>query len=205
MDGAGPFGERVQNNREIAAGRARLQVTGLNEVKHMIRVLVVDDHHLVRTGTMRLLDDVDGIEIFGEAESGEEAIEKVRQLEPEVVLMDVQIPGIGSLEATRRCLSVDPDVWIIAVIVYEDEPYPSKLLNVGAAGYLTKRANVDEMVRAIKRVCVCRSALHQFGDRTAARVASLHARVGKSLRDLVQPGDANCAHGDWRASGRRDQ
>ena len=63
------------------------------------------------------------------------------------------MPGIGGLEAKRRCLRVDPDVRIIAVTVYEDEPYPSKLLNVGAAGYLTKRANVDEMVRAIKRVC----------------------------------------------------
>lgn len=119
---------------------------------HIIRVLVVDDHQLVRTGTVRLLSDVPGIEIVGEAENGEQAIEMVRDLEPEVVLMDVQMPGIGGLEATRRCLRVDPEVRIIAVTVYEDEPYPSKLLNVGASGYLTKRADVAEMVRAIKRV-----------------------------------------------------
>lgn len=125
----------------------------VSDGRHTIRVLVVDDHHLVRTGTVRLLDDVEGIDIVGEAESGEEAIDKVRELEPDVVLMDVQMPGMGGIEATRRCIRVDPDLRIIAVTIYEDEPYPSKLLNGGAAGYLTKRASADEMVRAIRRVC----------------------------------------------------
>ncbi len=118
----------------------------------MIRVLVVDDHQLVRTGTSRLLADIEGIEIVAQAESGEQAIDMVRDLKPDVVLMDVQMPGIGGLEATRRCLRVDPELKIIAVTVHEDEPYPSKLMNVGAVGYLTKRADVDEMVRAIKKV-----------------------------------------------------
>ena len=118
----------------------------------MIKVLVVDDHQLVRIGTKRLLDDVDGIAIVGDADCGEEAIDKVRDLAPHVVLMDVQMPGIGGLEATRRCLRVDPSLKVIAVTVYEDEPYPSKLFSVGASGYITKKANVDEMVRAIRKV-----------------------------------------------------
>ncbi|MCB1645977.1 MAG: UvrY/SirA/GacA family response regulator transcription factor [Pseudomonadales bacterium] len=118
----------------------------------MVKVLVVDDHQLVRIGTSRLLSDIESIDVVGEAGSGEEAIEMVRDLDPDVVLMDVQMPGIGGLEATRRCLRVNPDLKIIAVTVHEDEPYPSKLLNVGAAGYLTKRADVDEMVRAIRKV-----------------------------------------------------
>ncbi len=118
----------------------------------MIKVLVVDDHQLVRIGTSRLLEDIDGIAIIGDAECGEEAIEKVRDLKPDVVLMDVQMPGIGGLEATRRCLRVDPELKIIAVTVYEDEPYPSKLFKVGASGYITKKANVEEMVRAIRKV-----------------------------------------------------
>ncbi len=122
------------------------------EARRLIRVLVVDDHQLVRVGTSRLLADVEGIEIVGQAGSGEEAVDMAKSLKPDVVLMDVQMPGIGGLEATRRCLRMDPDVRIIAVTIYEDEPYPSKLLKVGAAGYLTKRADVAEMVRAIKKV-----------------------------------------------------
>ncbi len=118
----------------------------------MIRVLIVDDHQLVRVGTERLLSDMEGLEVVGLAETGELAIEMVRDLAPDVVLMDVQMPGIGGLEATRRCLRVDPDLKIIAVSVYEEEPYPSNLLKVGAVGYLTKNASIDEMVRAIKKV-----------------------------------------------------
>ncbi len=118
----------------------------------MIRVLVVDDHQLVRVGTSRLLADIEGIQIVGQAENGEQAIDMVKDQKPDVVLMDIQMPGIGGLEATRRCLRVDPDLKVVAVTVYEDEPYPSKLLGVGAVGYLTKNADVDEMVRAIRKV-----------------------------------------------------
>jgi|TARA_B100000959_G_scaffold201262_1_gene210605 DNA-binding NarL/FixJ family response regulator len=113
---------------------------------------VVDDHQLVRTGTSRLLADIEGLEVVGQADSGEQAIDMVRDLNPDVVLMDVKMPGIGGLEATRRCLRVDPDLKIVAVTVHEDEPYPSKLMKVGAVGYLTKQADLDEMVRAIKKV-----------------------------------------------------
>ena len=118
----------------------------------MIRVLVVDDHQLVRVGTSRLLADIKGLQIVGQAESGEQAIDMVKDLKPDVVLMDIQMPGIGGLEATRRCRRVDPDLKVVAVTVYEDEPYPSKLMGVGAVGYLSKNADVDEMVTAIRKV-----------------------------------------------------
>jgi two-component system invasion response regulator UvrY len=118
----------------------------------VIRIIVVDDHQLVRVGTCRLLEDLPGIEIVGEAASGEEAVDLVARLKPDVVLMDVQMPGIGGLEATRRCLRAYPEVKILVVTIYEEEPYPSKLLKVGASGYLTKRSSVDEMYLAIKKV-----------------------------------------------------
>lgn len=118
----------------------------------MIRVLVVDDHQLVRSGTSRLLADVDGIEIIGDADSGENAIRMVREHEPDVVLMDVQMPGIGGLEATRRCLRVKPDLKVIAVTIHDQEPFPSQLMKIGAAGYITKKADVKEMATAIKKV-----------------------------------------------------
>jgi two-component system invasion response regulator UvrY len=118
----------------------------------MIKVLVVDDHKLVRTGTCRLLADEEGIEIIGQAASGEDAITAVRDQQPDIVLMDVNMPGIGGLEATRRCLRVDPELKIIVVTIYDQEPYPSQLMGIGASGYLTKRADVHEMVRAIRKV-----------------------------------------------------
>lgn len=118
----------------------------------MIRIIVVDDHQLVRVGTSRLLSDIEGFEVVGQAGSGEAAIDMVRDLKPDVALMDLQMPGIGGLEATRRCLRVDPDLRVVILTIHEQEPYPTNLLKIGAVGYLTKRADVDEMVRAIRKV-----------------------------------------------------
>lgn len=118
----------------------------------LIKVLVVDDHDLVRTGISRMLADIDGLKVIGEAESGEEALQKARELKPDVVLMDVKMPGIGGLEATRKLLRSQPDAKVIAVTVCEEDPFPTRLLQAGAAGYLTKGAALDEMVTAIRQV-----------------------------------------------------
>lgn len=117
-----------------------------------INILIVDDHDLVRSGIRRMLEDVSGIKIVGEAKSGEEAIKSVRELKPEVVLMDVKMPGIGGLEATRKLLRIDPDIRVLIVTVCDDDLFPSRLLQAGAAGYLTKGVSLDEMVQAIKAV-----------------------------------------------------
>lgn len=118
----------------------------------MIKVLVVDDHDLVRMGITRMLADIPGLKVVGEAASGEDALRLARELSPQVVLMDVKMPGIGGLEATRKLLRQDPDIRVIAVTVCDEEPFPSRLLKAGAAGYLTKGAVLDEMVRAIRIV-----------------------------------------------------
>ncbi|MCF6777097.1 UvrY/SirA/GacA family response regulator transcription factor [Thiotrichales bacterium 19X7-9] len=118
----------------------------------MIRVLLVDDHDLVRLGIKKLLGDIPGIKIVGEAKSGEEAIKLVNSLKPDVVLMDVKMPGIGGLEATRRIVQGQVNTKVLVVTVYGDEPYPSRVLQAGAAGYMTKGAGVDEIIKAIKTV-----------------------------------------------------
>lgn len=118
----------------------------------MIKVLVVDDHDLVRMGIARMLGDVPDITVVGEANCGEEAIKKTRELNPQVVLMDVRMPGIGGIEATRKLMRVYPDIKIIAVTVCDEDPFPSRLMQAGASGYLTKGAALDEMVAAIRAV-----------------------------------------------------
>ncbi|MCF5060187.1 UvrY/SirA/GacA family response regulator transcription factor [Pseudomonas proteolytica] len=115
----------------------------------MIRVLVVDDHDLVRTGITRMLADIDGLQVVGQAESGEESLIKARELKPDVVLMDVKMPGIGGLGATCKLLRSHPDIKVVVVTVCEEDPFPTRLLQAGAAGYLTKGAGLAEMVQAI--------------------------------------------------------
>jgi len=111
---------------------------------------VVDDHDLVRTGISRMLTDIDGLQVVGEADCGESALKAARELKPDVVLMDVKMPGIGGLEATRKLLRSHPDIKVVAVTVCEEDPFPTRLLQAGAAGYLTKGAGLDEMVQAIR-------------------------------------------------------
>ena len=118
----------------------------------MIRVLVVDDHDLVRTGITRMLADIDGLQVVGEADSGEAALKLTRELKPDVVLMDVKMPGIGGLEATRKILRIRPDVRIIVLTIHSENPFPTKVMQAGAAGYLTKGAAPDEMIHAIRLV-----------------------------------------------------
>lgn len=117
-----------------------------------INVLLVDDLDLVRTGIKKMLDTVQGIKVVGEASSGEEALTEARKLNPDVVLMDVRMPGIGGYEATRKLIRAHPDMKVLVVTVCDNDFYPARLLQVGAAGYLTKGATMEEMVQAIRSV-----------------------------------------------------
>ncbi|NMT64801.1 UvrY/SirA/GacA family response regulator transcription factor [Marinobacter orientalis] len=116
----------------------------------MIRVLVVDDHELVRSGITRMLADNPDIDVIGEAASGEDAIDFVRKDRPDIVLMDIRMPGIGGLEATRRILRIDDAIRVIVVTACADDPYPTRVMQAGASAYITKGADINEMVRAIR-------------------------------------------------------
>ena len=120
----------------------------------MINVLLVDDHELVRTGIKRIINDVRGMSVVGEADSGESAFQFCRANEPHVVLMDMNMPGIGGLEATKKIIRYCPDIKIIVLTVHTEDPFPTKVMQIGAHGFLTKMTSPEEMLQAIRAVSV---------------------------------------------------
>ncbi|MCP4471029.1 MAG: response regulator [Gammaproteobacteria bacterium] len=118
----------------------------------MIDVLLTDDHALVRTGIRRLLEDSGEVRVAGEANNGEEGVALAQKLNPDVILMDVNMPGIGGVEACRRILQRDPAQKIIVLTIHNEQTFPKRMLEIGAKGYLTKECDVDEMLMAIKQV-----------------------------------------------------
>jgi len=115
----------------------------------VIKIILVDDHDMVRTGLKRLLEDYSDIEVIAEASSGEQAIKLVQAHNPDIALMDLNMPGIGGLEATRKLLRNHKDLKIIIVTMHNEDIFPQRLLNIGAMGYITKEAKVQEIVKAI--------------------------------------------------------
>ena len=118
----------------------------------MIKVLIVDDHALVRMGIRRLLDDLPDMEVAADAESGEQALALVKIHKPDVVLLDMKMPGIDGWEVTRRLKKSNPQVKVIAVTAMYAEPMPTRVLQLGAMGYLTKESGAEEMIAAIRKV-----------------------------------------------------
>jgi len=118
----------------------------------MIRVVVTDDHGLVRKALCVLLSTLNNVQVVGEAATGEEAIRLVRELQPDVVLMDVVMPGMGGLEATQRIAQMSGKTAVVALTARHAAPFPAQMLKAGARGYLTKNVDVKEMERALRRV-----------------------------------------------------
>jgi len=118
----------------------------------MIRLLVVDDHELVRIGLRHLFAEYPAIQVAGEAGDGETAIRMNRELKPDVVLLDVSLPGLSGFEVTARLKQASPGLGIIILTVHDEAPYPAQLLGAGASGYLTKGCPATELVQAIQTV-----------------------------------------------------
>jgi DNA-binding NarL/FixJ family response regulator len=135
-----------------------------------VRVLVADDHALMREGVKALLRATDDLEVVGEAEDGEDAIGEVRRLDPDVVLMDVAMPGLGGLEATLAIRKEKPEVKILVLTQYDDREYVARFLKAGVSGYVLKKAAASELVAAIRAAhrgglvldpAIARDALHE--------------------------------------------
>jgi len=134
----------------------------------MIRIMVVDDHELVRIGLRHILAEYPSIHIAGEAPDGETAIRLNRKLKPDVVLLDVCLPGLSGFEVTSRLKQASPELGIIILTIHEQAPYPAQLLEAGASGYLTKGCPATELVQAINTVA--RGGRH-IGSKVAQEMA----------------------------------
>jgi two-component system response regulator NreC len=117
-----------------------------------VRLLLVDDHPIVRSGLRMLFQAEPDLEIVGEADGGAEAIVAVQKLRPDVVIMDVAMPGVNGIEATRRIKEMAPETAVLALTMHEDEQYFFEMLKAGASGYIPKRAAPDDLVAAVRVV-----------------------------------------------------
>jgi two-component system, NarL family, invasion response regulator UvrY len=139
-----------------------------------IRVMLVDDHAVVRMGFKLLLQEAADIEVVAEAASGEEALKRYHELKPDVVVMDISMPGMGGLEAVSRLVAHNPNVRILILSAHEDSIHPKRLLKAGAAGYLSKRTAPEELIHAIQEV----AAGKVFMDPALARVMAAQQLTG---------------------------
>lgn len=149
-----------------------------------LRVLVVDDHPMFRDGLRALLASSPDAELVGEAATGEEALALTAELRPDLVVMDVQMPGIDGIETTRRVLRESPEVRVLVVTMFEDDATVFSAMRAGARGYVLKGANYAEMLRAIKAVGDGEAV---FGPQIASRLADYFASVRPAEPPQVFP------------------
>ena len=123
-----------------------------SSVKQPINVLLVDDHSVVRAGFRRLLETSSEITVIGEADTGDKAWRLFQDLGPDVVVMDLSMPGMGGLEAIEKIRKIAAQARILVLSVHENEPFPSRALQKGAAGYLSKRCAPEELVIAVREI-----------------------------------------------------
>jgi len=149
-----------------------------------IRVLIADDHVFYREGVRAMLSALSEIEVIGEAASGDEVIVRARALLPDVILMDIKMPGPNGIEATRRILHASPHIGVLMVTMFEDDDSVFAAMRAGARGYLLKDADQDELVRAIKSVGRGEAI---FSPAIAQRLIHYFALPRPSLAELAFP------------------
>jgi DNA-binding NarL/FixJ family response regulator len=140
-----------------------------------VRVLIADDHPLFREGMVGRLDRVGDITVVGEARSGEEAVRMAVELEPEVILMDIKMPGLNGIEATRQIRKAGPEVGVLVLTMFEDDDSVFAAMRAGAKGYLLKDSGGEEVVHAIRAVA---SGEAVFGSGVAERIIGFFSAPG---------------------------
>lgn len=153
-----------------------------------IKVILAEDHHIIRQGIRSLLDKEFGIEVVGEAEDGRETVRLAKELQPDVVVMDVSMPNLNGIEATRKICEEYPDVKVIALSVHSDEQFISGMLTAGAYGYLLKDCVLEELVKAIKTVVNDQMYLSaKIAQHIIQEYKSMKSKETHSLLDTLTP------------------
>jgi two-component system invasion response regulator UvrY len=143
----------------------------------VINVMLVDDHAVVRMGFKLLLEAAPDVKVVAEAESGEQGVKLYAEVHPDVVVMDITMPGIGGMEAIERIMAKDSSARILVLSAHEDSVHPKRVLNAGAMGYLTKRSAPEELIKAIRMV--------------AARKMYLEANIAQQMALQQLSGEKN--------------
>jgi len=151
-----------------------------------IKVILVDDHDVVRTGLRSYLDTQADVEVVGEACNGKEALLRAAELKPDVVIMDITMPGMDGLEATRQLKANNPECLVLALTVHDDKQYFMEMLAVGASGYITKQAAADDLVAAIRAVA---SGQVYLQPALARWLLDDYQRLAKQEELLVRPAE----------------
>ncbi|MCH8345873.1 MAG: response regulator transcription factor [Chloroflexi bacterium] len=149
-----------------------------------IRIVIADDHALVREGTRQILEDHPGLVVAGEAQDGEEAVAMVARLQPDVVLMDISMPKLNGIDATRIIKKESPATSVLILTAYDDDQYIFALLDAGAAGYLLKNVRGEELAQAVRAVAEGESVLHPA---IAAKVFKRYTRSDQAVDDEIEP------------------
>ena len=149
-----------------------------------IRILIADDHPLFRDGLRALLNSVPDMEVVGEAKSGDEAIGMAAQLQPEIILMDINMPGVNGIEATRRVVQTSPHIGVLVVTMFEDDDSVFSAMRAGARGYMLKGADQSEVLRAIHAVA---SGEAIFSPAIAVRLMRFFSAPSPAASPLVFP------------------
>ena len=150
-----------------------------------INVLLAEDHVITRQGIRRLIEDEKGIKVIGEASDGEEAVQMTTDLKPDIIIMDIAMPKLNGIEATRQIKLINPRTAVLILSAYDDDEYVFALLKVGAAGYLLKNVSGDELTRAIRAVYKGEPVL----DPIVARKVMNYFKLPGKMRGLEKPSD----------------
>lgn len=160
-----------------------------------IKVMLAEDHHIVRQGIRSMLEKEPGIVVVGEAVDGRETVQKALELKPDIIVMDVSMPNMNGIEATRRICAENPDIKVIALSVHSDDPFVSGMLTAGASGYLIKDCVLEELVTALSTVAagriylspaITQNVLQEYKAMKGREVNSVFQTLTSREREVLQ-------------------